>query len=85
MDLIEHKIVKKLFGEYPKDIPFAKTLYLVNIFIMAMVVLVCVIDFYYMMTTVGFVFSAFLRQIGFILVMYFFLRITFKRMWTKRK
>ncbi len=84
MKLLNNKIINKIFGECPKDIPVAKSIYVLNIILMFMVISVTLIDFYYMMTTEGFVLKNFLREIGFILVVYFFIRVSFKRMWTKK-
>ncbi len=83
MKIDENKVIKKLFGECPKDIPVARTIYILNVILMLMVVSITAIDFYYMITTVGFVLGNFLREIGFIVVVYFFIRLSYKRMWQR--
>ncbi len=85
MNFFENKITKKLLGECNNNNGFAKAMYQMNVIGLLSLVLLLIYDFYFMMTTTGFELLNLFREIGFFLVVYGILRVSYKRLWANLK
>lgn len=85
MNFFENKIITKMFGECNNDNAFAKFMYQLNIVGFISAIALIIYDFYFMMTTTGFSFLNLLREIGFLLLIYGIIRVSYNKIWFYRR
>lgn len=76
--IYNNKAIQKIFGKCSEKTPLSVPLYYFNMIMITLTLVMVEYDFYLMMSTDGFVFTNFLREVAFFTLIYLLLRNTYR-------